>query len=234
MRSTIAMKYKQDGESFWLKAARDERGKLAIRQEVKALLELEHENIPKIIDYDSGYNHLIMEYLPIPDLEQLSPASMGEAISILKSSIDTIAHLHQNDWIHYDISRGNHLWDGSNGKIVDFGLSYSLAEMPEHLKCKPPFTPTYAAPERLAGNLAWGKASDMYAFGVLAQILFTQVQLPAQKKTGLHPPPEEFQMDPVLEETIKRCVNRDAPKERPGAEEVKEAVYNAAAREDLL
>ncbi|OIR57706.1 MAG: CMGC protein kinase [Amphiamblys sp. WSBS2006] len=124
---------KKTGKIYALKTFKTgSRGYEHARNEIKALKQLDHENIVKMVastditkrrEYNSF--HIVLEHMP-QDLEGIwnHPRTKEKAREILHQILKGVAHIHSKNIIHRDIGTKNILVDPKTMavKICDFGL----------------------------------------------------------------------------------------------------------------
>ncbi|MBV7255641.1 serine/threonine protein kinase [Pacificimonas sp. WHA3] len=115
--------------------------------------------------------YIVMEYVEGEPFAYDPDRALDDTLDAFTRVLAAVAHAHRNLVLHRDIKPGNILitQDG-RPKLLDFGIAKLMAEA-----AGPgdntgfgavPVTPAYAAPERLAGDVAT-TASDIYSLGVL-------------------------------------------------------------------
>jgi serine/threonine-protein kinase len=197
--------------------------------EVRTARQVSHPNVCRVFDVGEveGQHYLSMEYVDGEDLSSLlrriGRLPQDKAIQIARQICAGLAAAHEQGMLHRDLKPANVLIDGrGQAKITDFGLA-GLAEEFEKRDLRAG-TPTYMAPEQLAGKEVTLR-SDVYALGLVLYELFTgrrpfradspaelaQMQLESTPTT-----PSEFVdgLDPAVERAILRCLESD-PIERP-------------------
>lgn len=103
--------------------------------------------------------------------EKVDPLEISEVLQILKDVATALAEI-DGRIVHRDLKPANILFHKGNWRLADFGIArYSDASTTNSTRQKH-FTPPYAAPEQWEHRHATG-ATDIYAFGVLAYMLFT-------------------------------------------------------------
>jgi serine/threonine protein kinase len=161
------------------------------RREALALGRLRHPHIVEVTDSGvdepaGGFPYLVMELLegvPLSDLcRAQGPLPLAQALPLLAEIADAVDAAHDAGILHRDLKPGN-VFVCAEGrvKVLDFGLAELLAgpseppasaereERPAGLTATGAFpgTPLYLAPELIRRGEA-SRASDVYAFGVLA------------------------------------------------------------------
>ena len=138
----------------------------------EGLLNLNHENIVKILDAGShnGSPYIVMEYIEGQDLEDLiksrNKLSVNEALSIFGQLLSALSYVHNLGIIHRDIKPKNILIDkAGTAKLTDFGIAKSQYS---HVKTSTGGylgAPAYSSPEQMDG-LAVDSRSDIYSLGI--------------------------------------------------------------------
>jgi hypothetical protein len=156
-----------------IEAASEER-------EQQLLSSLEDANIVRLLDQgtsSSGQRYLVMEYVagqPIDqhcDLHRLTIAQRG---ALLVKAMAGVSYAHRHLIVHADLKPANILvTEEGEAKLLDFGISSLLAEAASRSSTAMTFyTPDFASPEQRR-NEPVTVATDIYALGVLAFLIFT-------------------------------------------------------------
>jgi cyclin-dependent kinase 7 len=155
----------------------------AIR-EVKFLQELSHPNIPALYSVFSSKNqnlNLVLEYLPLGDLEQL----IRDVDGVRYGTADVKAWMgmlgravwfcHENSVLHRDI-KPNNLLIAADGevKLADFGLARSFSD-PYRVMTHQVITRWYRPPELLFGARYYSGAVDVWSMGTVFAELVLRV-----------------------------------------------------------
>ena len=150
-------------------------------REAKALAQLSHPNIVKVIDYGDheGQPYLVMEYIPGGTLKQkLAGGSIPwkQAIQILIPIARALSFAHQNKIIHRDVKSTNILiTQNGEAMLSDFGIAKML-ETDETLELTGTGigvgTPEYMSPEQAQGK-AVDERSDIYSLGIVLYEMIT-------------------------------------------------------------
>jgi serine/threonine protein kinase len=153
-----------------------------IRAEAQAAARLAHPNVASVYDFglaedESGRQiaYIVMELLSGQSLgERLGegPVPTGTAVRIMAEVAAALGAAHAIGLVHRDVKPGNIMLTPFGAKVFDFGIAASAGDT-DHGDARGRIlgTPTYVAPERLAGARVT-PAADMYAFGVLLTRLF--------------------------------------------------------------
>jgi len=172
------------------------RAKLADRflREGRLLGRLTHPHIARLIDAGTGADgrqYLVLEYVDGDRIDRYcDERSLGvdARVRLFLAVAAAVAHAHTNLVIHRDLKPSNVLVtaDGTV-KLLDFGIAKLLSDDPAHDLTLTgfdgtAFTPEYAAPEQLLGEIP-STATDVYQLGMLLYVLLTGVH-PLQSPRG--------------------------------------------------
>jgi WD40 repeat protein/predicted Ser/Thr protein kinase len=158
-----------------------------ITREAGVLARFDHPNILPVLDFDVSSNtaFIVTKYASGGTLAQKIrpdnakppvPVPLNEIAKYLQQIAEGLDEAHTHGLIHRDIKPGNILLD-SRGQVMlaDFGLAAAVGSTNNPtsvmVETKPSGTPHYMAPEQWAGHS--GKASDIYALGVLLYQMIT-------------------------------------------------------------
>ena len=155
-----------------------QKGMNLFNREAEKLGELQHNQIPKLIDYfdQEGEYYLVQEYIEGHDLtEEITQGIKDEeyVTRILKDILEVLSFLHKLNLIHRDLKPSNIRRRKNDNKIVliDFGSvkeAISQTQIQNNNE-RPPTrinSPGYSPPEQIAGEAFF--SSDIYAVGVIA------------------------------------------------------------------
>ncbi|MBI4773091.1 MAG: protein kinase [Deltaproteobacteria bacterium] len=154
------------------------------RREVKATASIRHPNVIQIIDYGSTkvrmggdevpLEYIAMEYIPGATLRFTMSEEGFEPDEELMSSwikeyffplLEGVAAIHASGMVHRDLKPENVLMDGTNPKIVDFGLAASHCLEPITGSIDVKGTAAYMSPEQFVDLKRTDARTDIYALG---------------------------------------------------------------------
>jgi serine/threonine-protein kinase len=155
------------------------------RREIQLAAQLQHPHIVQLLSAgESG--ELLWYTMPYIDGESLRAAierkkvfSVKEVTRILHDVLDALGYAHKRGVVHRDIKPANILTQGSHALITDFGVAKALsAALPGAgvgftTAGMSIGTPSYMAPEQLAGDPSADHRIDLYAAGLLAYELLS-------------------------------------------------------------
>jgi len=153
------------------------------RREIQLAAQLQHPHIVPLLSAGE-HGELLWYTMPYIDGESLRAAierkkqfSVREVLRIIHDIVDALAHAHQRGVVHRDIKPANILTQGSHALVTDFGVAKALsAALPGVGVTTAGMaigTPSYMAPEQLAGDPTADHRIDLYAVGLLAYELLT-------------------------------------------------------------
>jgi hypothetical protein len=135
--------------------------------EAQAQARLQHPNVVNVyyIGTHAGAPYFAMEYVRgetlAERLQRHGPLGWEEALEYMIETTQALLDAHQRGIIHRDVKPSNLLVAGPHVKVADFGLAAETGRRQEHMVG----SPSYAAPEQLAGK-APDHRSDIYSLGV--------------------------------------------------------------------
>ena len=148
--------------------------------EARQVAKLHHPGIVSVYDVgiDGNQCFIVSRYLDGPNLYQYSKdkkIDWQEAVRIVASLADALAHAHTQRVVHRDLKPSNVIMtDDETPVIVDFGLALSDVKSTSHERGLITGTPSYMSPEQALGegHRIDGRA-DIYALGVILYRLLT-------------------------------------------------------------
>jgi hypothetical protein len=207
-------------------------------REARTAAALSHPHIVPIhaVEQVEDLVFFVMEYIPGETLgariRREGPLGATEGTRILREIAWALSHAHGRGVIHRDIKPDNILLEAGTGRVLvtDLGIAHAEGSAVSGAAG----TPHYVAPELLAGG-APSAASDLYALGVTAWVLFTGrrpfegmdgAALLAQQSAT--PTPQFAGAAPRLPHSIAQAIDRTLlrdPQDRwPSAEEFARAL----------
>src|SRR5262245_35522605 len=153
----------------------DESARDRFTREAYALAGFSHPNAVAV--YDAGDDgdgpYIVMELVEGPTLaaylRERGPLSFEEATSILDQMLAVLGAAHARGIVHRDVKPANVLMaEDGHVKLADFGIAKVVSDASGDLTLQGHVlgTPTYLAPERVAGHDATPQ-SDLYSVAVI-------------------------------------------------------------------
>jgi serine/threonine protein kinase len=189
MSEVIQAVRRSDGQTVAIKYLKPEhfhkRGYVdRFNRECAHCLQFDHPHIIRTFESGeyNGHGFIVMEYLPLGDMEKLlahSRPGLAEALVVAGQAADALAYLHdQMKVVHRDVKLSNLLverWTlDTNGlpaeqihvKLTDFGLSKEMADDDLTRAGVEMGTPGYQAPEMISDAGSADHRADIYSLGV--------------------------------------------------------------------
>lgn len=173
--ATVALKRIQGVGFEFADEARHNRLKLSLTQEFKLMTAIRHPYIIGVRDFgfdDQQAPFFTMDLIDKPRDLLTAARELDNAgkIQLLLQLLQALAYVHRHGILHRDVKPNNVLVDlTTTVKLLDFGLSIEQGTTAGLAG-----TPAYIAPEVLAKRPPTA-ASDLFAVGVLAYEIFTDV-----------------------------------------------------------
>ena len=218
-------------------------------REGKALAQIEHENVVKVIDVDelsSGEPYMVMEFLEGHDLSNECQLSKDQVVEYVLQACRGLSAVHAAGVIHRDLKPSNLFLTRKADskpqvKLIDFGiakLAESLQEgdaLTETLSTLG--TPSYMSPEQLLSSREVGPTADIWAVGVTLYELLTgwkpyqgaAAQIYHLIQLGERIPMRELRPDlpSSLETIVDRCLSSKPEDRYQSVDELSEALDRA-------
>ena len=194
-------------------------------REAHILANLEHPNLPKVIDYflEGGKYYLVMEYIEGTDLETLlnkrgKPFSEEQVAqwAIQIATVLYFLHCQNPPIIFRDVKPSNIMITGGQVKLIDFGIArhFNPSKTGDTLRIG---SPGYSPPEQYSGQT--DPRSDIYSLGVTMHQLLTGYD-PTKSNTPFKIPPIK-NLNPKVSDKMAKIVERamalDPKKRYPNA-----------------
>lgn len=149
------------------------------RSEAVTLARLNHPNIALLYDFflEGGDYYMAMEFVRGKSLEKMIQQERcldaNLAGSIMRQTLDGLAHAHSMGVLHRDIKPGNIIvTEDMRVKVADFGIARVLGSSRMTRTGRIIGTLEYISPERIQGDEA-DPRSDLYAAGVVLYEMLT-------------------------------------------------------------
>jgi tetratricopeptide (TPR) repeat protein/predicted Ser/Thr protein kinase len=152
----------------------------SILREQRLLARLEHPDIARLLDAGEDPQagvFLVTEFVdgrPLDRWLDEARPDLGRRLAVFERIADAVAHAHRLLVIHRDLKPGNILVDSSDRPVLlDFGIARLVEPDAAHAETVDVAgTPSYAAPEQLAGG-PLGTRTDVYGLGGVLYRLLT-------------------------------------------------------------
>ncbi|MBI4862773.1 MAG: protein kinase [Candidatus Riflebacteria bacterium] len=151
----------------------DESLKTRFRRELEALAKLQHPRIVAVYDVDFAGKipFYVMELVEAPNLAKIlmtrRPLGIAESLVIFQDLLEALSACHQRHLLHRDIKPENVLvQEDGHGKLTDFGLVKWVDRTVITMDDEMIGTPSYMAPEMVAGTEV-DVRSDYYQAGMV-------------------------------------------------------------------
>lgn len=147
-------------------------------REARVIAKLDHPSCVRVLDCgrdeEDWRPYIAMDLVEGPTLARALHAegqlSTGRAVAIARNLLTALAHAHAHGVLHRDLKPENIILTTRDGApravIIDFGLAHVLDEAGLTARGMCIGSPSYLAPERLAGD-TYDRRADLYAVGVL-------------------------------------------------------------------
>ena len=224
LNQTVALKFLP--ENF----ARDKASLERFYSEVRTARGVSHPNVCRVFDISEvdGSHFLSMEFIDGDDLSSLlrriGRLPPDKALEIARQLCAGLHAVHQVGVLHRDLKPANVIIDGrGRARITDFGVAGLESELKAAMGTAAG-TPAYMSPEQITGKELTAK-SDIYSLGLVLYEVFsgkrafvgdTIKELVRKHQTSTPTSPSEIvkDIDPLVEQVILRCLEKD-PRERP-------------------
>lgn len=184
---------------FIRKAELSPENKARFLQEAKAISQLDHSNIARLLDYgntEKNEPYMVMEFIKGRTLSELlvekKSLSLADALPLFMQIADGMAHAHKMGILHRDLKPSNLMLKGNREatevswlKILDFGCAKirrldNESEPAMTLQGQIVGSPLYMSPEQVQAESVDGR-SDIYSFAcIMYEVLTGQAPFQAE------------------------------------------------------
>ena len=150
--------------------------KQRFQREARAVGQLQHPHIVRVIDFDTEDNHyyMVMEFMQGGTLQNYLDQIKGklplsDAISYMRQLTDALRYAHSYGMIHRDIKPANIMFSDSSHQhalLTDFGVAHLVDEKGMTVSGMMLGTPAYMSPEMIKGDTVDYRA-DLYSLGIV-------------------------------------------------------------------
>jgi serine/threonine-protein kinase len=216
------------------------------KREVKLARRVTHPNVARMFDIGEheGTTFLTMEFIDGESLthllERTGPLPVETVSSIANEVCAGLSAAHRAGVVHRDLKPDN-VMVGRDRRvmIMDFGIARDPVSSAGTVAGLVVGTPAYMAPEQVEAKGDIDPRADIYSLGVMLFELLTG-ELPfsgnsafALAAARLHQPPREVRhfrpgLPVAIEKAVMKCMARDRDQRYANANEVAEALANAA------
>jgi serine/threonine-protein kinase len=225
------------------------------KREIMLSANLQHPHIVGVISAGEteGLPYFVMPFVEGESLSlRLSgkrKLSVRESVSILKDVARALAYAHERGIVHRDVKPGNVLLAGGSAALADFGVAKAIHQAQHSADAGSTDqltsvgtslgTPTYMAPEQIAGDQDTDHRADIYAFGIMAYqmlagappfagragraVLAAHVTEAPDPITAVRPDLPEGLADLVM-----RCIEKDPARRPQSAREIADVLDDPA------
>lgn len=190
------------------------------QKEGEIIARLDHPNIVRVYEQGEyqGFRYIVMEFFEgQPTDEALKGKDLVSKLACLRSLASALSYAHSLGIIHRDIKPGNVLLNSMGQvKLLDFGVA-RVENAEDSNMTRPQLvlgTPQYMAPELHRGAMNASAQSDIYALGVMAYEVLTE--LSCRSGQLLHPTQTDPKIPKELGTAILECLQED-PARRPAS-----------------
>lgn len=149
------------------------------QNEKQVLSRLQHKNIARLIDAgitENNIPYIATQWVDGPNIKQYclkQKPTLKARLKLFVQICEAVAFAHNNLIIHRDLKPDNILVDKQHQvMLLDFGIAKIIDDNQSHQTQTQVYTPDYAAPEQINGELCT-VTTDIYSLGVVLFELLT-------------------------------------------------------------
>ncbi|WP_067806024.1 serine/threonine protein kinase [Actinomadura formosensis] len=179
------------------------------------------------VDEDEDLPYVVTEFIDGPSLRELveekGPQSGPALYRLAIGTATALAAIHQAGIVHRDFKPGNVLVGPDGPRVIDFGVARSM-DATVTAASTVIGTPSYMAPEQLAGEVV-GPAADVFAWGATIAYAangrppYGQDTIPAVMNRIITGKPDLGGLAGPLRELVTQALHKDAAK-RPHSRDI--------------
>ena len=198
--------------------------RMFFERESRALRDLDHPNVIKVLDTGTVDDrpYMVMEFIEgkaLGDLLNDGRLDLERTVQLLQPIAAALDYLHARDIVHRDVKPANIMLDQSGRElrpvITDFGLAKVLGDPSLISQSAVAGTFAYIAPEQIEARRDIDGRADIYALGVMTYQMLTG-ELPFKHEHQgalliahmLHAPPDAREKAPDLPEYAARAIQK--------------------------
>jgi eukaryotic-like serine/threonine-protein kinase len=205
-------------------------------EEIRVTASLQHPHILPLFDSGSA-DGLLWYVMPFVEGETLRSRlarerrlPVADALQLVREMADALDYAHRHGIVHRDVKPENVLLQGGHALVSDFGIALALenAGGPRITRTGITLgTPSYMAPEQVAGDRPIDARTDVYALGaVLHEMLAGESPFAAayeeMRRKAMHEPivalaARRADVSPSLDAAVKRALAKEPDERFPSA-----------------
>ncbi|MEV0585948.1 WD40 repeat domain-containing serine/threonine-protein kinase [Nonomuraea sp. NPDC050310] len=218
--------YGEAGERVAIKVPRagDPAARDRLAREAAAAQQVAAFCTARVIEVDLAVPYIVSEFVPGPSLREVGRLD-GEGPHRLAAGVAAaLAAIHQAGIVHRDLKPDNIILGPDGPRVIDFGVARQAGPTTSGPVLG---TPTYMAPEVLAGRAA-GPAADVWAWGLVVLFAATGRDAVEGALGALGFRPELGALPEALRDPVRRALERE-PAHRPSARDLLLALLGEVA-----
>jgi eukaryotic-like serine/threonine-protein kinase len=213
-------------------------------REARAIARLAHPGCVRVLDHGvwGKTRFIAMELLDGPTLDELGKVDVHRALAITRRLLAALAHAHAHGVLHRDLKPANVILASRGPVVIDFGLARLTDDAPLTATGQCVGSPSYIAPERLAGA-PYDARADLYAVGVILYELLAGARpfgdgTPKEiMQRVMYRPPRPLralrsEVSLPLDALVRRALAKDPTKRFDDAEDMMHALAELPALEE--